>query len=152
MKRNKQPWQNWGSIDLALLVIIAISMIGLLIMVVLLPFKVHASACLVIDVPPQAVLHNNDGDTFTLFTVGPGGKQSYRVQGVDTPEISRKKGVPDEPGAVEAKAFTKAWLAAGVFHLTDCGKKTLSRNEAQVERNGETLGDALRKAGHEKRK
>jgi endonuclease YncB( thermonuclease family) len=147
-----KPRQDWVSIDLFLIALIVLCLIGLSIMAMLIPLKAHAKACLSIEVPPQAVLYNNDGDTFTVFHIGPGGKQNYRVQGVDTPEISRKKGVPDEPGAVEAKAFTKAWLSAGMFSLTDCGKKTLDRNEAQVERNGETLGDALRKSGHEKRK
>ena len=146
----KNSWRDWLSIDLFIFAIIVLCMIGLSIMAALIPFKVHAAACLTIDVPPQAVLHNNDGDTFTLFTLAPGGKQNFRVQGVDTPELSRKKGVPDEPGAVEAKAFTKAWLSAGTFRLTDCGKKTLDRNEAQVERNGKTLGDALRQAGYAK--
>lgn len=127
----------------------AMGLACLIIVIVALLFvsKVHAGGCLIIDVPPQAVLQNNDGDTFTLFSLIPGGKQNYRVQDVDTPELSRKKGVPDEPGSREAKAFTKSWLASGVFRLTDCGKKTLDRNEGIVERNGRTLAQDLRDAG-----
>lgn len=107
----------------------------------------HAAACLSVDVPPQAVLNNYDGDTFTLFTLGPGGQEKFRVEGIDTPELSRKKGEPDQPGALEAKEFTRRWLAQGVFTLTTCGKRTIDRTVASVTRNGEKLSDALRAAG-----
>lgn len=107
----------------------------------------HAAACLSIDVPPQAVLSNYDGDTFTLFTLGPGGQEKFRVEGIDTPELSRKKGEPDQPGALEAREFTRHWLAQGVFTLTTCGKRTIDRTVASVTRNGEKLSDALRAAG-----
>lgn len=143
----QRPWQNWVSIDLAIFILICLCLIGLSIMAILIPIKAHARACMTIDVPPAAVLGNHDGDTFQVFSVQPGGLIKIRVEGVNTPELSKKKGVPDEPGAREAKAFTKAWLAAGVFRLTDCGKKTLDRDVGKVERNGRTLADDLTLAG-----
>lgn len=136
--RFKSCWAEFN-FEFSMLILICIFMIGLSIMAALLAAKAHAAACLSIDVPPQVVIHNYDGDTFALFHFGPGGQIDFRVAGVNTPELSRKKGVPDEPGALEAKAFTKAWFAAGPFHLTTCGKKTLTRIEATVERNGRTL-------------
>ncbi len=136
---------EWVSIDLLLIVLIVLCLIGLSIMAMLIPFKAHAAACLLIDVPPQAVLNNYDGDTFTIFHFGPGGQLDIRVAGIDTPERNKK-----EPGWEAARLFTKTWLAAGPFRMTTCGKKSITRIEAQVERNGETLGDALRKAGHAK--
>lgn len=145
-----KTWWTKFPIDFALLIATTLGLIALMVGVALIPFKVHAAACLSIDVPPQAVLSNNDGDTFTLFYFGQGGRLDFRVAGVNTPELSRKKGVPDEPGAIEAKAFTKAWLAAGTFHLKTCGKKTLTRTEATVERNGRTLAQDLILAGHGK--
>jgi endonuclease YncB( thermonuclease family) len=125
-----KPWQNWGSIDLALL-----------------PFKVHASACLVIDVPPGAVLGNHDGDTFQVFNFQAGGAEKIRVKDVNTPEMSKKKGVPDEPGAREAKEFTRAWLAKGKFRMSSCGTPTFDRVVWTVERDGRTLAQDLKDAG-----
>lgn len=103
----------------------------------------HAAGCLSLDVPAQAVLYNHDGDTFALFSVVPGGVVKFRVQGVNTPEISRKKGVPDELNASEAKEFTRQWLARGPFQLVTCGKPTLDRIEAIVSRNGRTLAQDI---------
>lgn len=100
----------------------------------------HAAACLSIDVPPQAVIHQPDGDTFHLFSVTPGGVLKIRVQGVDTPE--RK-----EPNWAEAKEFTRQWLAKGPFKLSTCGQSTLDRVVGVVERDGRTLAQDLTAAG-----
>lgn len=116
-------------------------MVALAIMLVVV--KASAGGCMTIEVPPQAVLGNHDGDTFSLFSVQPGGVIKYRVEGVDTPERSKKKGEPDEPGAEEAKVFTQHWLAKGPFTLTTCGKATLDRVVAKVSRNGRTLAQDL---------
>ena len=40
MKPNKQPWQNWVSIDLLLFVLIILCLIGLSIMAAIIPFKI----------------------------------------------------------------------------------------------------------------
>lgn len=138
-----KPWQDWVSIDLLLFIVIVLCLIGLTIMAMLIPLKANAGGCLVIEVPPGAVVNQPDGDTFHVFAFQPGGAVKIRVEGVNTPE---KK----EPGWAEAKAFTKAWLARGPFKITTCGKPTIDRIVGTVERNGETLSDALRKAGHAK--
>jgi endonuclease YncB( thermonuclease family) len=122
-------------------------MIGLAVMVALIPFKAHASACLSIDVPPGAVVGNHDGDTFQVFSFQPGGVEKVRVRGVDTPEMSKKKGVPDEPGAQDAKEFTRAWLAKGPFRMSSCGTPTFDRIVWTVERDGKTLAQDLIAAG-----
>lgn len=111
----------------------------------------HAAACLSIDVPPQAVLGNHDGDTFQVFSMQPGGLVKIRVEGVDTPEISRQKNQPDELGAQDAKEFTRQWLAKGVFQLSTCGKPTLDRIVAKVSRDGHTLAQDLAAVGLVKR-
>lgn len=147
MKQTNKPWQNWVSIDLFLLILIVLCLIGLSIMAALIPFKAHAAACLTIDVPPQAVLGNYDGDTFQVFSFQPGGIIRIRVEGVDTPELSKKNGLPDEPGAQEASAFTKAWLAKGPFMVRTCGKPTLDRIVGAVSRDGKTLAGDLIAAG-----
>ena len=43
MKPNKQPWQNWVSIDLLLFVLIILCLIGLSIMAAIIPFKIHVN-------------------------------------------------------------------------------------------------------------
>ena len=134
-----RPWQNWLSIDLALLVIVVLGMIGLFIMAAFLPLRSHASACLSIDVPPGAVINQPDGDTFHVFAFQPGGVVKIRVEGVDTPERH-------EPKWAEAKAFTRAWLAKGPFKVSTCGKPTIDRIVGTVERDGETLAQALKGA------
>ena len=141
----KACW-HWFSIDLAIFALILFGLIVLTALIFLIPIKAHSAACLSIDVPPQAVLNNYDGDTLTIFHFGPGGQLDIRVAGIDTPERNKK-----EPGWEEARLFTKNWLAQGPFKMTTCGKKSITRIEAQLERNGETLGDALRQAGHEKK-
>lgn len=143
MKPNKQPWQNWVSIDLVIFILICLCLVGLSLMAILIPIKAHAGACLTIDVPPGAVLGNHDGDTFQVFSFQPGGVEKIRVKGVDTPELSKKKGEPDEPGAREAMAFTKAWLAKGTFRMSSCGTPTFDRIVWVVERNGRTLAQDL---------
>lgn len=110
--------------------------------------RTYAASCLTIDVPPQAVLEVLDGDTFTVFNLLPPGYVRIRVEGVNTPEISRKKGVPDEPGAQEARSFTSGWLAKGPFQLSTCGKHTFERIVGTVSRDKQTLASALRLAGH----
>ena len=128
--------REWVSIDLLLIVLIVLCLIGLSIMAILIPFKAHAGGCLFIDVPPGAVVNQPDGDTFHVFSFQPGGVVKIRVEGVNTPE---KK----EPGWAEAKAFTKDWLARGPFKVMTCGKPTIDRIVAAVERNGKTLAQDL---------
>jgi len=105
----------------------------------------RAAACLTIDVPPQAVLRNYDGDTFTVFAFAPSGEIDIRVAGVDTPERTKR-----EPGWEEAKRFTAEWLRKGTFHVQTCGDQTFGRIVGLVTRNGESLADALIAAGHVK--
>lgn len=100
----------------------------------------HAAACLSIDVPPQAVIHQPDGDTFHLFSLTPGGVVKIRVQGVDTPE-------KHQPKWAEAKEFTRQWLAKGPFKLATCGQPTIDRIVGTVERDGRTLAQDLTDAG-----
>jgi endonuclease YncB( thermonuclease family) len=102
----------------------------------------HAAACLSIDVPPQAVLGNYDGDTFTIFSMQPGGQVKIRVEGVDTPEV-----IKHQPLSLEAKEFTRNWLAVGTFQLATCGKYTIDRIVGRVTRNGRSLAQDLRDAG-----
>lgn len=138
---------DWSSIDLAMIAVIAFGIVGILLMIALIPLKAHAKACLSIEVPPQAVIDQYDGDTFTIFSFSPGGQVKIRVQDIDTPERNKK-----EPGWEAARDFTAHWLSVGIFTVSTCGKPTLDRIVGIVSRNGETLGDALRKAGHEKQK
>ena len=138
------------TIDLSIAAIVAVLLVILFMLLIVAGARAYAGACLTIDVPPQAVIGVKDGDTFTVFNLLPPGSVSIRVEGVNTPEISRKKGVPDEPGAQEAKQFTAAWLGKGKFSLSTCGKHTFERIVGVVSRNGETLADALRTAGHSK--
>lgn len=127
--------EEW--IDFLLFVACMVALAILLIVV-----KASAGGCLTIEVPPQAVLGNYDGDTFTLFSVQPGGVIKYRVEGVNTPEINKK-----ELGSQEAKDFTRYWLSKGPFTLETCGKATLDRVVAKVSRNGRTLAQDLIAAG-----
>lgn len=140
MKPNKQPWQNWINVEFTLLILICLFLIALSIMAAFLAAKAHAGGCLVIDVPPGAVVNQPDGDTFHLFSFQPGGLIKIRVEGVNTPERNK-------PGWAEAKAFTKTWLAKGLFHVNTCGKPTLDRIVGSVERNGRTLAQDLIDAG-----
>lgn len=126
-------------------VILAGAIVILLTILVLWVFALgvaRAGGCLSMEVPSQAVLHNYDGDTFTVFSMQPGGSVKIRVEGVDTPEITKK-----EPGSIEAKEFTRQWLSKGAFQLETCGKATLDRIVAKVSRNGRTLAQDLIAAG-----
>ncbi len=136
-----KAWWTRFSTDFALLILIVLCFIGLTIMAAMLAGKAHAAACLTIDVPPQAVIGQPDGDTVHLFTFAPGGLVKVRVKDVNTPER-------DQTGFAEAKTFTRNWLAKGVFRVITCGKPTFDRIEAIVERDGETLAQALIAAGH----
>jgi endonuclease YncB( thermonuclease family) len=140
MKRNKRPWQNWVSIDLLIFVVIVLCLAGLSVMAIIIPFKAHAAACLSIEVPPGAVVNQPDGDTFHVFAFQPGGVVKIRVEGVNTPERN-------QPGWAEAKAFTKDWLAKGLFVVKTCGRPTLDRIVGTVERDGQSLAAALTAAG-----
>lgn len=124
-----------------LLVVLAI-MMALVVMVgvLIIADSARAAACLSIDVPPQAVINQPDGDTFHIFALQPGGVVKIRVEGVNTPERN-------ETGWADAKEFTRTWLAAGPFQLSTCGKATLDRIVAKVSRQGHTLADALKSAG-----
>ena len=133
-------WREWFIIDVGLFLAIILGIVCLTIATAFLAAKAYAGGCLVIDVPPQAVIGQPDGDTFHVFSFAPGGRVRIRVVDINTPEKT-------EDGWDEAKQFTKDWLAKGSFRVTTCGKSTLDRIEGIVERNGETLSDALRQAG-----
>lgn len=124
-----------------LLIVLAI-MMALVVMVgvLIIADSARAAACLSIDVPPQAVINQPDGDTFHLFAFQPGGVVKIRVEGVNTPERN-------ESGWADAKEFTRTWLAAGVFQLSTCGKATLDRIVAKVSRQGHTLAESLKSSG-----
>lgn len=131
---------DWiGMIDAIAMVLVSLLLIALAVFVFFERY-VHAAACLSIDVPPQAVIHQPDGDTFHLFSMQPGGVVKVRVQGVDTPERKEKNWA-------EAREFTRLWLAKGPFKLLTCGQATLDRVVGIVERNGRTLADDLKAAG-----
>lgn len=115
------------------------------VLVLLMPMAAQAEACLSIDVPPQVVIGQPDGDTFYLFNFNYGGKVKIRVKGVDTPER-------DEPGFAEAGLFTKDWLNRGPFKVSTCGKPTFDRIEAIVERDGRSLAEDLITAGYSQRR
>lgn len=119
-----------------LILVLMVVLFAILFLQVILTYQAHAAACLSIDVPPQAVLSNHDGDTFTLFSFAPGGTVKIRVEGVDTPELSESRGDL-------AKEFTRQWLAKGVFQLETCGKPTLGRIVGKVSRHGRTLAQDL---------
>lgn len=123
--------------------LMATAVFAALVLLAVLIFMVglsQAAGCLSIDVPPQAVITQPDGDTFHVFAFQPGGVVKIRVEGVNTPERN-------EPGWADAKEFTRTWLATGSFQLSTCGKPTLDRIVAKVSRNGHTLADALKDAG-----
>lgn len=131
----KIKW-DWWSVDLLIFCLIVLCLVGLSIMAMIIPIKANAGGCLFIDVPPGAVVNQPDGDTFHVFAFQPGGVVKIRVEGVNTPERN-------QPGWAEAKAFTKDWLANGVFRVTTCGKPTIDRIVGKVERNGRTLAQDL---------
>lgn len=127
-------------VELILIAMVIIAFGLLLVLVAMIPFSAHATACLIIEVPPQAVIGQPDGDTFHLFTFAPGGMIKIRVQDVDTPERG-------QPNFDQAKAFTRQWLARGPFQVSTCGAPTFDRIVAVVERNNEILAEALVAAG-----
>lgn len=132
----KKNWWERGPLTFEGLLVVLVIMMLLLLAGLLTVNAVHAAACLSIDVPPQAVLNNHDGDTFAIFAFAPGGVVKVRVEGVDTPELK-------EPKGDLAKEFTHQWLAKGPFQLSTCGKPTLDRIVAKVSRNGRTLAQDL---------
>ena len=101
-----------------------------------------ASCTSVSGIEPRYLTHKIDGDTISIFSLIEG-RVKFRIEGIDTPERG-------QPGWAEATAFTWAWLHQGPFDLHTCWKRTLDRSVATVSRNGETLADALRQAGHVK--
>jgi len=103
-----------------------------------------SATCLTVDMQPSDVIYNYDGDTYTV-SMGPLGLWHIREDGIDTPERNKK-----QPGWEEAKDFTWAWLYSGPFKLSTCFDLTLGRIIGTSSRNGETLANALRLAGHQK--
>lgn len=125
---------------LALVIVIGLALMVQLIVV----SAVRSETCLTTTVQPQHVLGNFDGDTFTV-SLGALGSVKIRVQDIDTPERTKK-----QPGWEAAKNFTASWLVAAPFELATCFDLTLGRVVGVASREGETLADALRKAGLEK--
>lgn len=132
------------TIELALMVLVGLAMLALFLLLLIVPVRSHAAACLTIDVPPQAVLAVVDGDTFSVFNLMPPGYVKVRVTAINTPEHG-------EPMYAEATEFTRAWLAKGPFSLSTCGKHTFERITGTVARDGRTLADDLLAAGLGKR-
>lgn len=132
--RNSEFKQIW------LIFILLVALFAVLFFQVIATYQVHAAGCLSIDVPPQAVINQPDGDTFHLFAFQPGGVVKIRVEGVNTPERN-------ESGWADAKEFTRTWLADGPFQISTCGKSTLDRIVTKVSRQGHTLAEALKSAG-----
>ncbi len=128
-------------------VVLALAVLSALIALAVLVFFVgisNAETCLTLDVQPNQVLGNYDGDTFTI-SLGALGHAIVRVEGVDTPERNKK-----QAGWKEAKEFTAQWLAAGPFQLNTCLVLTLGRIVGNPSRDGITLASALLAAGHVK--
>lgn len=132
------------TIEMALAFLCAIAL-GVLFLVLIATWA-HTETCLTVDLEPKHVLYNYDGDTYTL-NLDPFGIWHIREEGIDTPERNRK-----QPGWQAAKDFTWAWLYAGPFQLRTCFNLTLGRVVGSASRDGVTLADALRAAGHEKRR
>jgi len=125
---------------LAFLCIIALGFL----FIIMIATRSHAATCLTVDLEPKHVLYNYDGDTYAI-NLDPFGIWHIREDGIDTPERNKK-----QPGWQEAKDFTWAWLYAGPFQLKTCFDLTLGRVVGSSSRNGATLADALKRAGHEK--
>lgn len=92
-------------------------------------------------VPPQAVVHQPDGDTFHIFTFDVPNVVKIRVKDAETPERGQE-------GYEEATAFTREWLQRGPFRVVTCGQPTFDRVVGIVMRDGETLADELKAAGY----
>lgn len=101
----------------------------------------QANTCMTLDVEPQHIIGNYDGDTFTM-SLGALGYMIVRVEGVDTPERNKK-----QPNWEKAKAFTSNWLAKGPFKMSTCFTLTLGRVVGNPSRNGRTLAQDLIAAG-----
>lgn len=129
------------TIDLAVAAMIGMLMVVLFTLLLFAGVRTYAASCLTIDVPPQAVIGVADGDTFTVFNLLPPGYVRVRVEGINTPERN-------QPGYLEAKQFTAAWLAKGTFQLFTCGKHTFERIVGVASRGNDTLAHALKAAGH----
>lgn len=136
---NKIDWE-------LVLAVGTVILMAVLVVTVFIAGIAHAEGCLKIDVPPGAVISQYDGDTFRIFTFGPGAGVDIRVQDIDTPERTTH-----QEGWQHARDFTSAWLSAGPFTVETCGKRTFNRIVAVISRNGETLAEALREAGLEKK-
>lgn len=127
----------------AILIVLGLSLVVQLIMVM----GAHAEdlpACRSIKavlVPPQAVVHQPDGDTFHIFTFDVPNVVKIRVKDAETPERNQE-------GFEEAKAFTKEWLQRGPFRVVTCGEPTLDRVVGIVMRDGKTLAEELKEAGY----
>lgn len=136
--------RNAVTMEMALALIFIIAIVFLFL--VLIATRVQAESCLTVDLQPSDVINNYDGDTYTV-SMGPLGLWRIREEGIDTPERNKK-----QPGWQEAQEFTRNWLEAGPFQLKTCFQLTLGRMVGSASRNGETLADALKQAGHEKHK
>lgn len=124
--------------------ILAMAVVILLIVLAVLVFVVgiaKATSCLTMDVQPNQVVGNYDGDTFTI-SLGALGNMIVRVEGVDTPERTKH-----QARAEEAKAYTQQWLAKGPFKLNTCFTLTLGRVVGNPSRDGRTLAQDLLAAG-----
>lgn len=124
--------------------VLAVATVILMLTLALTVFAIgvsRAGSCLTMDVAPQQVLGNYDGDTFTV-SLGALGNMIVRVEGVDTPERNKK-----QPKWEEAKNFTAEWLAKGPFKLSTCFTFTLGRVVGNPSRNGRTLAQDLIAAG-----
>lgn len=91
-------------------------------------------------VPPQAVVHQPDGDTFHLFTFDVPNVVKIRVKDAETPERGQE-------GYEEATEFTREWLQRGPFRVVTCGQPTFDRVVGIVMRDGKTLAEELKEAG-----
>lgn len=137
-------WKDRADMIVETILVVGV-VLGIIVMfVLLLSTYAKADACLTIDLEPKNVPYNYDGDTYAV-DMGPFGLWHIREEGIDTPERNKK-----EPGWEEAKDFTWAWLHEGHFQLETCFALTFGRVVGSSSRNGVTLADALRAAGHTK--
>ena len=139
-----KPWWSRETLDsIPFLFAGVVILLFLLLLSVLSMGMARAASCTSMSgIEPRYLTHQMDGDTISIFSI-PHGKLKFRIQDIDTPE--RK-----QSGWSEARAFTWQWLHKGPFDLATCWKPTLDRYVGIVSRNGETLAEALRHAGHAK--
>ena len=114
----------------------------LLAFVLFLADAVHAAstACLTVELTPQYVKAQIDGDTFSLYAIRVPPEERVRILGINAPERGK-------PGAAEATAFTKNWLSLGDFTLTACKRDSFGRLLGTVTRGTDDLGKRLMEAG-----